>query len=127
MNPRNADERCASVVPVLPDIGRSHPAAPADPAAVPPPWSSLLIALARVLARPSGTTCSHVSVVAASLKQKRSKTLSIGLGGHQVPPDASVAATFDNSSALTSIGPSVNEPRFCRLMKSARLSLLCGS
>ena len=63
VNPRNADERCASVVPVLPDIGRSQPTEPADPAAVPPPWSSLLIALASVLARPSGTTCSQVSVV----------------------------------------------------------------
>ena len=115
------------MVPVLPDIGRSQPAAPAEPAAVPPPSSSLLIALASVLASPSGTTCSQVSVVTDTSLPLRSKTLSIGLGGHHMPPDASVAATFDSSSAFTSIGPSVNEPMFCRLTKSARLSLLSGS
>ena len=33
----------------------------------------------------------------------QSYTLSIGLGGHHyMPPDASVAATFDNSKALSS-------------------------
>ena len=89
--------------------------------------SSLLIALASVLASPSGTTCSHVSVVTETSLPVRSKTLSIGLGGHHVPPEASVAATLDSSSGFTSMGPSVNEPRFCRLTKSARLSLLSGS
>ncbi len=59
MNPRNADERCASVVPVLPDTGRLHPADRAAPAEVPPPRSSADSALASEFARPSGTTCSH--------------------------------------------------------------------
>ncbi|CAM3643787.1 hypothetical protein MYFR107205_20695 [Mycolicibacterium frederiksbergense] len=115
------------MVPVLPDIGRFQPTDPAAAAAVPAPVSSLLSALARVLARPSGTTCSQVSVVTATSVPLRSKTLSIGFGGHQVPPEAIVAATLDSSSPLTSMGPRVNEPRFCRFTKSARLSLLSGS
>ncbi len=89
--------------------------------------ASLFIALAKVLARPSGTACSQVWVVTETSLPCRSYTLSTGLGGHQVPPEASVAATFDSSRALTSNGPRVNEPMFCRLMKSARLSLLFGS
>ncbi len=87
----------------------------------------MLIALASVLAKPSGTACSQVSVVTDTSSPLRSSTWAIGFGGHQVPPEASVAATFDSSSAFTSIGPSVNDPRFCRLTKSARLSLLSGS
>ena len=86
VKPRNADDRWASVVPVLPDIGRFQPTEPAAPAAVPEPVSSLLIALASVLARPSGTTCSQVSVVTETSLPARSKTLSIGLGGHHTPP-----------------------------------------
>jgi len=48
----------------LPDTGRSS----RDPAALAavPLWSSFLSALARVLANPSGTTCSQVSVVTAT-------------------------------------------------------------
>ncbi|CNV68969.1 Uncharacterised protein [Mycobacterium tuberculosis] len=114
------------MVPVLPDIGRSQPAAPAEPAAVPLPTASLLIALARVFASPAGTTWSHVSVVTATSLPLRSMSWSIGLGGHHTPPDANVAATLDSSSAFNSMGPRVNEPRFCRLTKSAKLSLLSG-
>ena len=126
MKPTKPDDRCASVVPVLPDIGRFQPAAPAEPDAVPPPTASLLIALAMVFARPSGTTWSQVSVVTATSLPLRSISLSIGFGGHHAPPEARVAATLDSSSAFSSIGPSVNEPMFCRLTKSARLSLLSG-
>ena len=115
------------MVPVFPDTGRFHPAAPADPEAVPPPSASLLIALASVLASPSGTTWSQASVATDTWLPLRSISLSMGFGGHHVPPEASVAATFDNSSAFSSNGPSVNDPMFCRLMKSARLSLLSGS
>src|ERR1700689_5627157 len=127
VKPTKPDDRCASVVPVFPDTGRFQPAAPADPDAVPPASASLLIALASVLASPSGTTWSHASVVTATGLPLRSISLSIGLAGHQVPPEDSVAATFDSSSAFSSNAPSVNEPMFCRLMKSARLSLLSGS
>ena len=94
---------------------------------MPLPVSSWLNALANVLANPSGTTCSQVCVVTDTSLPCRSKTLSIGLGGHHTPPEDRVAATLDNSSALTWIGPSVNEPRFCRLTNSARLSLFSGS
>ena len=66
-------------------------------------------------------------MVTATSLPSRSTTLSIGLGGHHTPPDASVAATLDNSSAFNWNGPRVNDPMFCRLMKSARLSLLFGS
>jgi hypothetical protein len=55
VKPRNADDLLFSVVPVLPAIGRFQPTDPAALAAVPEPVSSLLMALARVLARPSGT------------------------------------------------------------------------
>ncbi len=113
------------MVPVLPDIGRVQPTEPAEPAAV-PPVESLDNALARVLASPSGTTCSQAWVSTATSRPFRSKILSTGLGGHHMPPDAKVAATLDNSSAFSSNGPRVNEPRFWRLTKSARLSLLLG-
>ena len=115
------------MVPVLPDIGSVQPTDPAAPAAVPEPLSSSLMATASVLARPSGTTCSQVSVVTATSSPCRSNTAWMGLGGHHMPPDANVAATLDSSNGLTSMGPSVNEPRFWRLTNSARLSLLSGS
>jgi len=51
--------------------------------------------LAIVLARPSGTTCSQVSVVTDTSMAARSKTLSTGFGGHHTPPEGNVAATFD--------------------------------
>lgn len=47
----------------------------------------------------------------------------IGFAGHQTPPEARVADTFVSSSALTAVGPSVNDARFCFLNMSARLSL----
>src|ERR1700742_834502 len=127
VKPTKPDDRCASVVPVFPDTGRFQPAAPADPAAVPLPKASWLIALASVLASPSGTTWSQASVVTDTWLPLRSISLSIGLGGHHMPPDDSVAGTLAGASAFSANGPSVNEPRFCRLMKSARLSLLSGS
>src|ERR1700689_2044585 len=127
VKPTKPDDRCASVVPVFPDTGRFQPAAPADPDAVPPPSASLLIALASVLASPSGTTWSQASVVTDTWLPLRSISLSMGLAGHQVPPGDSVAAPCDSPSALSPNGPRGNEPMFCRLMKSARLSLLSGS
>ena len=68
----------ANGVPVETVVAKAHtvdgiqPTEPADPAAVPGDWSSLLIALASVLARPSGTTCSQVSVVTATSLPLRS-------------------------------------------------------
>ena len=99
------------MVPVLPDIGRPQPAEPAAPTAV-PLMVSRPSALDSVSARPLGTTCSHGSVVTAISLPLRSKILSIGLGGHHMPPEASVAATLASSSGLTSNGPSVNDPMF---------------
>ena len=102
------------MVPVLPPIGNRQPTDPAAPAAV-PIVVSLDNALVSVLAKPSGTTCSHFAVGTLISLPLRSSTFSIGVGGHHIPPDARVAPTFDNSSALTSNGPSVKEPIFSRL------------
>ena len=89
------------MVPVLPDMGSVHPTEPAAPDAVPPLLSSLLSAFAKVFAKPSGTACSHGSMVYVTSSPWRSKILSTGVGGHHIPPEASVAATFDSSSALS--------------------------
>ncbi len=102
-------------MPVLPAIGRPQPTDPAAAAPV-PIVVSLASAFVSVLARPSGTTCSHFGVGIATSLPLRSMTFSMGLGGHHIPPEARVAATLDSSSALTSNGPSVNEPMFSRLM-----------
>ena len=40
----------------------------------------------------------------------------IGLGGHHMPCDASVAATLDNSRGLTALGPNVNDPKLPSLV-----------
>jgi len=76
---------------------------------------SLARALVRVLANPSGTTCSHFAIGTLISLPLRSSTFSIGVGGHHMPPDARVAPTLDSSNALSSNGPSVNEPMFSRL------------
>ncbi len=65
-----------------------------------------------VFASPSGTAWSHGSMVNDTSLPWRSKILSIGFGGHHVPPEASVAATLESSSALSWNGPRVNEPMF---------------
>ena len=103
------------MVPVLPAIGRPQPTDPAAAAPV-PVVVSLASALVSALANPSGTTCSHLAVGTSICLPRRSKTLSMGVGGHHMPPEASVAATFDNSNALTSNGPRVNDPMLDFLM-----------
>ncbi len=108
----------ASDVPVLPDIGRLHPAPDAAPAAVPPLTWSLDMATARVSASPSSTTCSHSGSFSSTGAPVRSVIDSMGLGGHQTPPEAMVAPTLDSSSALTAVGPRVNEPRLFFLTNS---------
>ena len=101
-------------MPVFPAIGRPQPTEPAAAAPV-PIVVSLASALVSVLANPSGTTCSHVAVGTSTSLPLRSSTASMGVGGHHMPPEANVAATFDNSRALTSKGPRVKEPIFSRL------------
>ena len=104
------------MVPVLPDMGRFQPAPAAAPAAVPAPTESLDMATARVLASPSSTTCSHCGSFSSTGFPVRSVIDSMGLGGHHTPPDARVAPTLDSSSALTAVGPRVNDPRLFFLM-----------
>src|SRR3954465_8536135 len=78
--PKNAADLCCWVVPVLPAIGRSQPAAPAALAAVPPGSSSLLRPVSRVFARAGSTTCSHGASVTGTAAPVGSVIDSIGLG-----------------------------------------------
>src|SRR4029453_16730524 len=111
--PMNAADLCCWVVPVLPAIGRFQPTCAAAPAAVPPAWASLLSAVSSVFARPGSTAWSHGASVTCTGWPFASVTDSIGEGGHHVPPEASVAPTFDSSSTLVGDPPRVNEACFC--------------
>ena len=97
------------------DMGKGGSGGGSAAAAAVPVVVSLDSALVRALANPSGTACSHSAVGTSISLPRRSNTFSMGVGGHHMPPEASVAATFDSSRALTSNGPSVKEPMFPRL------------
>ena len=98
--PRKPADWWASVVPVLPAIGRVQPAPLAAAAAVPPAWSSLLMPTASVFANASSTACSQGSSVITTGLPCRSRISSIGVGGHHTPPLMMVAATLLSSSGL---------------------------
>ena len=116
--PTNAADLWNWVVPVLPAIGRSHPTWRAAPAAV-PLTASLLRPVIRVLARPGSTAWLHGGSMMATGWPAWSVTESIGLGGHHMPPLASVAPTLASSSTLVGLTPRVNEACFCSLVISA--------
>ena len=90
--------------------GSSRPSPPGTWAAV-PLVSSLLNALDRVLANLRGLPWSQVSVVTATSFARHRLVDRAGRAPHS--PEASVAATLDSSSGLTSTGPLPNDPRFC--------------
>src|SRR4051812_22121822 len=117
--PMNAADLCCWVVPVLPAIGRFQPTCPAAAAAVPPAWSSLLMAVSRVLASPGSTAWSQGASVTGTGCPEESVTDSTGEGGHHLPPLARVAPTFASSRTLVGLTPRVNDACFCALVTSA--------
>src|ERR1043165_8895046 len=107
--PTNPADWWIWVVPVLPMVCLFQVALRAGPDAV-PSTVSLLIAWARLRARPGSTACSQPGSLIATDLPSRSTTWSIGLGGHHRPSLTSVAPTLDSSSTLVTVTPSVNEP-----------------
>ena len=108
MNPRKASDFSALVVPVLDAVGIVQPTVFAAAAAV-PLTGSWLMPLARLLARAGSTTCWHASCLSTTGAPVESVTPSIGVGGHHVPPEASVAPTLESSSGFTGVTPRVKE------------------
>ena len=87
-----------------------------------PLTSSLLMATARVLARPGATTWAQDwSFLRSTGAPVEVVTASIGLGGHHMPPEASVAPTLASSTMLTRFTPRVNDAEFSALTLSATL------
>src|SRR5581483_5040698 len=92
MTPTNPADLYCWVVPVLLAIGRFQPTLFAAAAAV-PAVSSLASPVSRVLASAGSSTFEHASSFTRTGFPVESKTPSMGVGGHQVPPLARVAIT----------------------------------